>query len=110
MPNQSPYAQEFIDGQKAKLEASLVDLQNKSDVRNEAFESQDSNPEEAAGDVAMQFNDQAESAVLNKKISQIKFALSQIADGSYGRCQNCGSWISQERLEYVPTATKCANC
>jgi DnaK suppressor protein len=44
------------------------------------------------------------------ELRQIDNALQRIADGSYERCDNCGSSIGQERLNAVPYATKCIVC
>lgn len=37
-------------------------------------------------------------------------ALKRIADGTFGKCLNCGQEISPERLEAMPTAQFCASC
>lgn len=41
---------------------------------------------------------------------EVVAALARIDDGSYGRCENCGGQIPDERLEAVPTATLCVAC
>jgi DnaK suppressor protein len=41
---------------------------------------------------------------------EIVAALARIEDGSYGRCENCGAEIPEERLDAVPTATLCVAC
>lgn len=106
----SSYSQDFLAKQKEKLETELSTLQAKSDSYSEVRESQEINPEEAAGEVAERFNTQATGAFENKKIEEIKGALLRIDDGVYGKCLNCNAWIPEGRLEFVPTATKCANC
>lgn len=106
----SPYSQDFLTKQKEKLEQELSTLEAKSTVRGEVEESQEINPEEAAGEVAEKFNTMAAGAFENKKIEEIKSALLSIEDGTYGQCIKCRAWIQQGRLEFVPTATKCANC
>ena len=40
----------------------------------------------------------------------IEGALSRIADGSYGLCQNCGQPIAPERLEALAWAQDCISC
>ena len=37
-------------------------------------------------------------------------ALERLADGTYGKCENCGKDIPIERLEAIPTATLCLEC
>jgi DnaK suppressor protein len=43
-------------------------------------------------------------------IDEIDTALDRIADGTYGRCANCGVDIAVERLESRPSAAGCAAC
>lgn len=37
-------------------------------------------------------------------------ALHRLADGSYGRCEDCGERIAPARLADVPYARRCATC
>lgn len=110
MVNNYPYNKDFLDHQKEKLESELANLQAKSEVRQEVEESQEVNPEEAAGEVAEQFNTMAADIFEDKRIEEIKSALLRISDDTYGQCLKCGAWITKSRLEIVPTATRCANC
>ncbi len=41
---------------------------------------------------------------------QIDRALSKLADGSYGKCEDCGAIISPKRLEARPFALFCIEC
>jgi RNA polymerase-binding protein DksA len=43
-------------------------------------------------------------------IAAIDGALARIDEGSYGRCDGCGSQIATERLEAIPWATQCIDC
>jgi RNA polymerase-binding protein DksA len=43
-------------------------------------------------------------------LSEIDAALKRIADGTYGKCTNCGKEIPEERLEARPYATLCIDC
>jgi len=43
-------------------------------------------------------------------LSEIARALRHMAEGSYGRCQNCESDIPIERLELHPDALLCITC
>lgn len=49
-----------------------------------------------------------ENAMLT--ISAIDKALEKINDGTYGACEVCGRDIDLERLEAVPSTTKCRGC
>lgn len=43
-------------------------------------------------------------------LKQIDTAMSRIRDGSYGKCELCGSEIPEERLEFMPYAVRCVKC
>lgn len=43
-------------------------------------------------------------------VSRIETALGRAEDGSYGRCQRCGSTIPAERLTAVPDTLTCVAC
>jgi RNA polymerase-binding protein DksA len=45
-----------------------------------------------------------------QEIQQIHAALQRIAQGSYGVCAQCGEPIGANRLQALPTATKCIAC
>jgi hypothetical protein len=43
-------------------------------------------------------------------LDQVDRALARLDDGSYGRCETCGSIIADARLAESPTAHTCAAC
>ena len=43
-------------------------------------------------------------------LNDISAALARVADGSYGRCTDCGADIPPARLEAAPTALRCVGC
>ncbi len=45
-----------------------------------------------------------------KEIADIKRAIKQIDEGTYGKCSRCGKKIPTERLEAIPYATTCMHC
>jgi len=47
---------------------------------------------------------------LNRKIIQLKKALSRIKIGRYGSCEKCGGFIDTDRLMIMPEATLCIKC
>ena len=44
------------------------------------------------------------------RLLQIDRALSRIANGRYGNCEECGEAIAFRRLRALPTATSCFDC
>ena len=45
-----------------------------------------------------------------EELRDIDSALARIANGSYGRCEECGTDIDYARLEVQPTAWRCVEC
>jgi DnaK suppressor protein len=45
-----------------------------------------------------------------QQLADIDAALARIEAGSFGRCQNCGRAISEDRLRANPTTTLCIDC
>ncbi|HEY2563823.1 MAG TPA: hypothetical protein VGI44_08920 [Acidimicrobiales bacterium] len=43
-------------------------------------------------------------------LDQVDAALARLDDGSYGRCQSCGTIIADEWLAQIPTARTCEAC
>jgi DnaK suppressor protein len=43
-------------------------------------------------------------------LQMVEHALSNIAEGTYGECEHCGSPINERRLEAVPWARHCISC
>jgi RNA polymerase-binding transcription factor DksA len=49
-------------------------------------------------------------AATRHAVDEIHATLSRMADGTYGKCQQCGCTIAAERLRASPTARWCATC
>ena len=43
-------------------------------------------------------------------VRQAHRALERIADGTYGKCRECGESIAPARLDAMPAAERCARC
>jgi RNA polymerase-binding transcription factor DksA len=43
-------------------------------------------------------------------LAELERAQGRIADGTYGRCEQCGAAIPRERLVALPTARTCVRC
>jgi Prokaryotic dksA/traR C4-type zinc finger len=43
-------------------------------------------------------------------LDQVDGALARLDDGSYGRCESCGTIIADARLAETPTARTCFGC
>lgn len=47
---------------------------------------------------------------LETRLKEINLALEKIKKGAYGKCENCGKEIKEERLKIYPAARLCLNC
>ena len=48
--------------------------------------------------------------LLSENREQVERALSRLAEGKYGECEDCGQRIPTERLRFRPEATRCVDC
>ena len=53
---------------------------------------------------------QASKMGLVKMLESTKRALKKLNSGKYGKCENCGKEIEEERLDLIPEATLCITC
>jgi DnaK suppressor protein len=56
------------------------------------------------------FDNEIKARFLNKRIVQLRKALTRIKIGKYGMCESCGRMIDTERLAINPEATTCVKC
>ncbi len=47
---------------------------------------------------------------MNRRLVQIRKAMTRIKIGSYGACEECGQMIDTDRLMVTPEATLCIKC
>jgi len=93
------------------LELKLSELLGRSQVIEDDLRNPlEADSSEQAIDLADDESLAGVDEVLRREIHEIRLALVRIEDGSYGTCMDCGGPIRPERLEALPTATKCINC
>lgn len=49
-------------------------------------------------------------AQADSQLDEIQAALERVADGTYGRCDQCGTDIGEARLEALPATRLCVEC
>ncbi len=74
--------------------------------RTENFASPDTSAAEQFGHARIE----AVRHELDKKIVQMRKALTRVKVGNYGICEDCGSMIDTDRLVVYPEATFCIKC
>jgi len=117
--NNSPYPADFIDRMQTKLleKKTKVEEQLQSfaktdpkqiDNYNSEFPEYGDKEDENAAEVPVFEGNLHLEETLEQTLEMVNRALKKIENGTYGICEKTGQYISQERLEIMPTATKCA--
>ena len=104
---------EFIQSQRARLEAMMRDLGRRSrqakqairDMEHEVGDSVDTSAEELDAATILQLKKNE-----SETMRQIEEALERLDDGEYNECEECGDVIGQRRLEVKPFALMCVAC
>jgi RNA polymerase-binding transcription factor DksA len=100
----------FLTGEKDRLEK-----QQKQITSDDPFSDPDRVNDNAASDdeAAEQIGHVRASALrvqLDRRLVQVRKALTRIKIGKYAICESCGKMIDTDRLMLMPEATKCASC
>ena len=100
----------FLKDQLKKLEKQKKNLKEEDPFSNSARVEDNAALDTEAEE---QFGHARTSAIrneLDKRIIEIRKALTKIKIGNYGVCENCGNMIDTDRLMIYPQATRCVNC
>lgn len=114
------FSQNFLNKRKADLLARKTELEEqlssfaKKDPHqkgnyNTEFPEFGDQEEDNASEVAAFESNLSLEETLEQSLEMINRGLAKIEDGTYGLCVKCHHPISEERLEIMPTATRCAN-
>ncbi len=106
---------EKLEENKSSLEKTLQNFAKKDDVPkgdwDAVFPKQEgSDMDEKADEVEEYSSLLPVEHALEIKLRNINIALKKIAEGRYGKCENCGKEISYKKLSFVPETKKCRDC
>lgn len=112
---------EKIDEIKALLEAELARLEKElggiadkdssiEDNYKSKFPEFGNDEDENANEVSEYSDRLSIEHTLEKELRDVKKALQNIEDDSYGVCKHCGNDIEVERLKIRPTSSSCVSC
>jgi len=118
------YSPEFISSQQAallkekeRLETALKEVavwnadQGQYIPKYEEFNPGDVEDSDEASDETTNFGENTAMAnTLIQTFHEVTGALQDIDSGKYGYCENCGEYISEERLQSYPAAKTCIKC
>jgi len=108
-----------VDPQTARtrLEQMLADLDEsaatlESEMAGDSGElsTLDQHPADSATDLSDTDREEALLEVVDGQREQVRAALGRVEDGTYGTCVDCGTPMSDERLEARPEAARCVSC
>lgn len=100
---------EFLSSQLKRLETRRSSLEKDDPFvsgRSDNFASPDTTAAEQFGHARVE----AMRAELDRRIVQMRKALSRVKIGAYGICESCGKMIDTDRLVVFPEATVCIEC
>jgi DnaK suppressor protein len=100
---------QFLHLQESKLKERKVVLE-----KQDPFNDDDRQADSASDDDALeQFghnNVEGLKSEIDRRLIQIRKALTRIKIGKYGVCEKCGKMIDTDRLTVFPEATVCVSC
>lgn len=111
----------FIAEMKDKLEKERTELrqrlglsESEEQVKNDEFHAKlpqyGDSEEDNATEVAQYQDDLSLEGNLQGRFAEVEKALDKMKEGNYGKCDNCGEEIPQERLKVNPAAQVCVKC
>src|SRR3989344_1913214 len=98
----------FLKDRLKNLERRKKDIEQEDPFKDAARLMDNASPDT---DAAEQFGHARTSAIkeqIDRRIIQIRKALTRIKIGKYGICEDCGQMIDTDRLMVYPEATLCA--
>lgn len=114
--NKMSFPQRFISPIKHFLETELIKSKRakknltKADPFSDEGRVLENSFEEDLDEQIGHFETEVKAKFLNKRIVQLRKALTRIKFGKFGLCESCGKMIDTDRLAINPSATTCVKC
>lgn len=83
------------------------DIEDDVAFRDEELSDYDQHDADTGTEMHEQELDETTDLILAEEERQVKLAQERLAEGTYGKCIDCGRDIPPERLEAVPEAIRC---
>ena len=100
----------FLSGQVQKLERNKKKLSEEDPFSDESRVTNNAASDTEAEEQYGHARTSALREQVDRKIIQMKKALTRVRMGKYGICENCGKMIDTDRLMVYPEATLCVSC
>jgi len=107
------YAKKLLIDKRGGLESLQEQLHESGELDESqqesagALSSHDQHPADIATQTFQREQDRSIDERLDYEISEIDDALERIEGGEYGKCEECGKTISDDRLEILPATRYC---
>lgn len=104
-----------LETERDSVQKQLENIAKKDDIPKGDWETRFPNREngtmeEEADEVQEYDNLLPVEHSLELKLKAVNDALGKIPQGTYGKCENCGKEIEEERLKAEPSAKLCMTC
>jgi len=100
----------FLSQEIARLERKKKDIVEEDPFVDSRRISDNASPDTDAVEQISHAKAKALENQINRKLIQIKKALTMIKIGKYGLCEKCGKMIDTDRLMIMPETTLCVKC
>ena len=101
---------DFLTQEVLRLERKKKDIVQEDPFVNTSRVLDNASPDTDVVEQIGHANAKALEGQVNRKLIQIKKALTRIKIGKYGLCEKCGKMIDTERLMIMPETTICIVC
>lgn len=101
---------DFLSQEIARLERRKKNITEEDPFRDSRRVSDNASPDTDVAEQIGHARTKALEGQINRRLIQLKKALTRIKIGKYGICEKCGRMIDTDRLMVMPEATVCVKC
>ena len=103
-------ARQQLEQMLHELDTATTTLENEGAGDSSELSHVDQHPGDMASEMVDADREQAMLEAADGQREQIRAALARIDDGTFGTCTDCGTKISEARLNVRPEAARCVEC
>jgi RNA polymerase-binding transcription factor DksA len=101
---------DFLTQEVLRLEKKKKDIAEEDPFIDSRRVSDNASPDTDVAEQIGHAKAKALESQINRKLIQVKKALTRIKIGKYGLCEKCGRMIDTDRLMIMPETTVCIKC
>ncbi len=100
----------FLVEEEKKILKKIKNLKTEDPFTDPDRASNNASPDTDAEEQFGHMKNRAIQKQLQKRLIQVRKALTRVKIGNYGSCEKCGQLIDTDRLMIYPEATTCLDC